>query len=119
MNDGLVAALGRDAHDIANAVTERFERERPDLFAKYPDTGRARCTEDNVHHVEHLAAALDIDDVGSFEDYREWADAVLEARGIPTDDLAADLRILSGVLAERYGPAAEPAVRFIAAAIER
>lgn len=113
MNDEIVRVLETDAHIIADAVTSRFERERPELFAKYPETGRARCTEDNVHHIENLAAALDIDDVDSFVGYREWVDGLLEARGVPSEDLATDLRILSDVLTERYGSSAEVAVRFI------
>lgn len=115
MTDTIVDALIRDRESLAIETTALMEKEHPDLFARYGPVGRIRCTEDTAFHVEHLAAALDIEDRQAFADYVRWLLGLLAARSVPADDVALNFRCLAAVVEARYGDAADPAIRLLSA----
>lgn len=104
---------------IAAEVTERMVDQYPDMF----DTFRARlrntaktpeqwCTEDTVHHLQHLAAALETEPA-EFERYREWLTDMLAARGVGSDDIDKNFTAIAWVLRKRYGDDAAAAVNML------
>jgi hypothetical protein len=105
--------LRRNAEVLAEAVVQSMQAAHPRLFSRYGDEGHRRCAEDTRFHLEHLAAALDIDDPGEFLAYRKWLSVVLGARGIPEADIDSNFATIASVLAERYGQAADVAVRLL------
>jgi hypothetical protein len=109
-----VAAVLRDHADVlAEAVVQEMQAAHPRLFSRYGAEGPRRCADDTRFHLEHLAAALDIDDPAEFGAYRRWLGVVLGARGIPETDIDANFAAIASVLAERYGEAADAAVRLL------
>lgn len=113
MTAALVEALERDATSIAADVVVLMEQRHPDLFKRYGETGRARCLEDTEYHVRHLAAAVDSNDEDEFRRYRDWLVDLLEPRGVPAEDIDANLATLGQVLEARYGEGAELARSFL------
>jgi hypothetical protein len=109
----LVEQIERDSGQSAAVVTEKMERRAPALFARFPDTGRARCLEDTRFHLEHLAAALDLDDPDLFADYRAWLVGLLAVRGIGTEDVELNFAIIGETLTARYGEGAAAAVSLL------
>ena len=116
--DPLAARLLADKALLATATTQRMKEADPDLFARYPADGETRCIEDTGFHVEHLAAAVDVQEPKVFSDYVDWLTGMLNARGIPTDDIVANFECLAALLQERYGSDAEPAVSLLDASCE-
>jgi hypothetical protein len=78
----LAAELLRERDAIAIAVTDVFLTRHPDWIARYGERARLRGEDDARHHVEFLAAAVDIGEPRSFADYALWCRGVLESRGI-------------------------------------
>jgi MerR family transcriptional regulator, light-induced transcriptional regulator len=111
-------AIAEDLRDnaglLAEAVVEAMRAARPDMFSRYGASGRRRCFEDTQFHLEHLAAALDVDDPGEFVAYRKWLSVVLGAHGVPEEDIDANFAAIASVLRERYGTSADIAVRLLA-----
>lgn len=114
MTDPLVAALECDAVAIAVEVVDLMEQRHPDLFTRYGETGRVRCVEDTEFHIRHLAAAVDSNDQDEFRRYRRWLTDLLEPRGVPAEDIDANLSTLGEVLGARYGRSAAKARSFLA-----
>ena len=81
--DEMAAEVRDNAGLLAEAVVEAMPAARPDMFSGYGAAGRRRCLEDTQFHLEHLAAALDVDDPGEFLAYRNWLSVVLGAHGVP------------------------------------
>jgi hypothetical protein len=109
VNPGLSEDLNDHADVIASLVTERMVQLRPDLFDAYRQnlrnpskTPEEWCTEDTVHHLEFLSAAL-MSSSEVFIEYREWLVRVLTARGIPKEDIDVNFSAIAMVLEERYG----------------
>src|SRR3954470_3968041 len=75
------------------AVAEQY-RVQPDLADRYGPAGRRCCVRDVAHHVQFLAASVELDDPGRFTAYAEWARGVLAAHGIPAADFLVSLRAL-------------------------
>jgi hypothetical protein len=101
--------LDQNAEVIAAEVTQRMVESRPDLFDAYrrrlrntTQTPEQRCTEDTVHHLRFLSAALTTGPE-EFTEYRKWLEGVLTARGIPLEDIQTNFSIIAVVLEERYG----------------
>jgi hypothetical protein len=109
----LAAALRDNADALAEAVVHNMQAVHPRMFLRYGAEGHRRCAEDTRFHLEHLAAALDIDDPGEFLAYRRWLGVVLGARGIPEADIDSNFATIASLLAERYGEAADVAVRLL------
>ena len=111
--EALAAELRDNAAMLAGAVVQNMQAAHPRLFARYGAEGQRRCAEDTRFHLEHLAAALDIDDPDEFLAYRRWLGVVLGARGIPETDIDSNFGSIASVLVERYGEAADIAVRLL------
>jgi hypothetical protein len=109
VSPGLSDDLNDHADVIASLVTERMVRLRPDVFDAYrrnlrnpSKTPEEWCTEDTVHHLGFLNAAL-TSSAEVFIEYRDWLVRVLTARGIPTEDIDLNFSAIAMVLEERYG----------------
>jgi hypothetical protein len=109
MSPWLVEDLDEHADVVASLVTKRMARLRPDLFDTYRQnlrnpskTPEEWCTEDTVHHLGFLSAAL-TSSAEVFIEYREWLVRVLTARGIPMEDIDVNFSAIAMVLEERYG----------------
>jgi hypothetical protein len=109
MSPGLAEDLADHADVIASLVTDRMVELRPDLFDAYrrnlrnpSKTPEEWCTEDTVHHLGFLSAAL-ASSAEVFVEYREWLVRVLTARGIPMEDIDMNFAVIAMVLEERYG----------------
>ncbi|MEA2587433.1 MAG: phycocyanin beta chain [Actinomycetota bacterium] len=98
--EAFAAELRGNAGMLAEAVVQSMQAAHPRMFSRYGAEGHRRCTEDTRFHLEHLAAALDIDDPGEFLAYRRWLSVVLGARGIPEADIDSNFAAIASVLAD-------------------
>ena len=113
------AALAAVRERLAEAVTERLYRERPDLLARYGDAGILKCRTDILYNVEYLAPAVELDNDRLFVNYVEWLLPMLAARNVPPDHVLRSLRIMEEVAHEVLEPDhAENVVRPIRAALD-
>ena len=120
MSSSLVEYLESNVEGLAAEITERMEREHPELFARYRARalGKGRdpaewCKEDTAFHLRHLAAALDSDDPQEFREYRSWLVRLLKPRGIPEKDIDANFCAMADALTSRLGDKAEPAISIL------
>ncbi len=84
--------------ELARTIVEHQYSAQPELVARYGDVGRAKCLEDTLHHLASIAAALSLATPGIFVDYVAWVKGVLEARNIPSRDLARNFVCIREVL---------------------
>jgi hypothetical protein len=66
------ARLLAEKEGLALAIADALYRERPELAAKYGETGRAKCVQDMRYNLEHLAPAVALDDPSMFAGYARW-----------------------------------------------
>ena len=104
---------------IAAEVTELMVQLHPEMFEAFrrklrnPEkTPEEWCTEDTVHHLRNLSAALDTAPE-EFLEYREWLTGMLDARGVPTEDVDRNFDAIASVLERRYGTGAREAVEIL------
>ena len=103
---------------LAEAAVADQYRAQPDLADRYGRDGRRYCVRDVAHHVQFLAASVELGDAGRFTDYVDWARGVLAAHNIPASDFLVSLQSLrSVVLTHLPPPAADAACRHIDAAL--
>jgi hypothetical protein len=115
----LARTLEEHAEPLAAAAVTAMEAGDPSLLVRYGAEGMRKCAEDTVFHIQHLAAALDVDDPGELHRYRQWLSTVLGTRGVPEADVDACFAALAAALTRRYGAAAAPAVRFLESCLPR
>jgi MerR family transcriptional regulator, light-induced transcriptional regulator len=117
------ARLVDEKEDLARAVTAALYLERPDLQAKYGNAGRDKCMQDMRYNLEHLAPAVALDEPSMFAGYARWLAGLLEARGIPADEVARSLALTRTVIDGRFPPdeaaAAVPALEAALAVLAR
>lgn len=113
MSEGIVAALEKDLHELAEAIVVRMERAKPNLYDRYGPQAKDRTAEDVKYHLQHLEAALDIEDPQAFVDYREWLERVLLPRGILMEDIELNWDAMIDELRSRYGEKADLAVEYL------
>ncbi|MDQ3798266.1 MAG: cobalamin-dependent protein [Acidobacteriota bacterium] len=94
------AAIDDNRSAIAEAVTDRHFKLKPELEARYGAAGRAKCLQDALFHLSYLSNALRVSRRLLFAYYVVWVRAMLAARGIPEKDLAEHLVVLRESLAE-------------------
>jgi methanogenic corrinoid protein MtbC1 len=119
LESGLAGSLPRPAHqpveDLPHLADQEYAavtraRQRlvrqtlaglADRFApmrEYTDTQRDRTAEDVAQVVDHLAAALYVDDDVLFSSFISWTADVLGARGVPAMSLDPTLDLLAATL---------------------
>jgi methanogenic corrinoid protein MtbC1 len=108
--DGSRASLARE-------LTERHFGRRPELEKRWGERGRAKCREDAEFHLRYLAQAVALGRPELFAEYLVWASAMLESRGIPAEDLRADMAELQQLLREQLPHAAAKVESVIGTAI--
>lgn len=86
--------------ELAEAIVERQYRVQPELAARYGETGRAKCLQDTNHHLSSISSAIALSTPGIFVEYVAWVRSLLEARNIPTEDIALNLICVRDVLRE-------------------
>jgi methanogenic corrinoid protein MtbC1 len=103
---------------LAREVTHRHFARRPELEKRYGAKGRVKCEDDAQFHIRYLAQAIALGVPELFSEYLAWCGVMLESRGVPADDLRADMRELQQLLSERVPQAAAKLEAIIGAAIE-
>ncbi|MBA3843681.1 MAG: cobalamin B12-binding domain-containing protein [Actinobacteria bacterium] len=89
---------------VATAVTDSFLEHHPSWIERYGDRARVRGEEDARHHIDFLAASLEIGNDESFADYTRWCRGVLESRGIAGSYLAENFETIGRELQTRISP---------------
>lgn len=88
---------GRSA-EIASLATKLFFDEYPELELKYGDSGRSRCTEDTLYHINYLIEAVSVQSKSLFCGYLEWAYLMLSSRNLPVDDLTKNIGCIKAAI---------------------
>jgi MerR family transcriptional regulator, light-induced transcriptional regulator len=83
---------------LAEAMTARQYELMPELAARYGEPGRARCLQDALYHLSYLSQSIAARRPALFADYVAWAKVMLAGRGIPPEDLAANLACMRAAL---------------------
>ena len=93
--------LGRSdelARETARLHLDRY----PQIAARFPGA-EARCAEDGVFHVQHLAAAVSMGRPELFDEYAAWTADLLAGFGIEGDERGRHLRTLAEVVRADLG----------------
>ncbi|WP_114752733.1 cobalamin B12-binding domain-containing protein [Pleomorphovibrio marinus] len=115
-----VQLLTEKTSELANHVTRsHFERD-PGLLKRYGESGKLRCYEDAIYHLNFLAEALTMDIPDMYASYILWAAAMLKSRNIPESDLHHNLDFVQQAIHEILGPEfSAVTMRYVAAAKEK
>jgi MerR family transcriptional regulator, light-induced transcriptional regulator len=82
---------------LAEAVTDEQFRNNPELERRYGAAGKTHCQADALYHLRFLAQAVRLGSPVLFIDYAGWAKIMLASRGVPANDLLANLEIIDAV----------------------
>ncbi len=83
---------------LANAITEEYYRQHPELNVRYNKDVRDNIFRDNQYHLAYLAEAIAADHPSFFASYIGWAKVLLNGMKIPSEELARNLNIVRTVL---------------------
>lgn len=113
-------AIDRERGTLAEKITARHYELQPELAARYGERGRAKCLQDAHYHLSYLSEAVAASLPSLFADYVAWAKVMLEARNVPSEDLARNLEVMRDTLREQM-PAEVSAVtdEYILSGVER
>ena len=96
-------ALARVGRELSQAVLDRMY-ENPFWMERYGARGRRFADEDSDHHVRYLDQALAAEDPAIFDKYARWLRTVLVSRGMCSEHLAENFRLLGQEIARRGLP---------------
>lgn len=68
------------AADTAKSIYKAY----PNLWERFGERGFSRTEEDNMHHLDHLETAFELQDQTVFIDYSKWLETVLTSRNVET-----------------------------------
>lgn len=89
-----------NADEIVDQVTEKIYRLEPALLERFGEQGKAKCREDNHHHLKHLQTAYELNETKVFTDYTVWLNGILTRHGMKTKHLINNFEITRSLLAE-------------------
>ncbi|MDM5206434.1 MULTISPECIES: hypothetical protein [Cytobacillus] len=72
---------------IAEEVTKRIFQEDPTLIERYGERGRNQTFIDNMHHLDYLKTAMELNTSKIFTDYALWLRGILIKHGMTTQTL--------------------------------
>ena len=90
---------------VADEVTRVFLEKHPEWLLKYGERARTFGIQDARFHIDFLRGAVEANSVQAFEDYCEWAAALLKARAIATHFLVENLAQIEAALHPHLLPA--------------
>jgi hypothetical protein len=99
--------LRRHGREAAAHCFRRCYETWPELDARYGEWGRQFVAEDAFWHLEHLDAAIEVEDPAVFADYADWVTGLLGARGIGPEQVAGAFGFLAEALEKVACPAAQ------------
>jgi hypothetical protein len=109
MSTPLREALRTEARTLTQRVLDRMY-ENPFWMERYGERGRRFADDDGLHHVRYLEQALASRDAAVFERYAQWLRSVLVSRGMCSEHLAANFRLLAEEIVTRQFPDAADGV---------
>ncbi|UOQ86436.1 hypothetical protein [Gracilibacillus salinarum] len=83
-----------DKRLIIEDAVEKIYQAYPNLIEQYGEAGVERCREDNMHHLEHLDTAFQLNNHMIFIDYTNWLKELLVARGMSTEHIEFNFEVL-------------------------
>ncbi|MEU6158972.1 cobalamin-dependent protein [Streptomyces sp. NPDC047130] len=107
------AVVSRARQELVRSALAGLEERFPPMRT-YSDVQRDRTAEDVAQIVDHLAAAVYVDDDALFTEFLTWTAEVLAARGVPAAGLIPTLDLLAAAL-----PPGTPRARRVLAAGDR
>ncbi|EMR05580.1 hypothetical protein C772_02400 [Bhargavaea cecembensis DSE10] len=102
---------------IVNQVTEKIYEIEPALLERFGEQGKAKCREDNHHHMRHLHTAYELNETNVFTDYAVWLNGILTRHGMKTKHLIDNFEIIRSLLEQETGEQAESYRRYLTKAI--
>lgn len=115
MHDALRATLKSQAGVLSKDVLDRMY-DNPFWMERYGQRGRQHADQDSLYHLQYLDAALAADDPHVFERYAQWLRSVLVSRGMCSEHLAENFRLVADGIAGTTSAAA-PALAILARGI--
>lgn len=93
--------MNRDVKkQIASNTAKSIYEAYPNLWERFGERGFLRTEEDNMHHLDHLETAFDLQDQQVFIDYSKWLETVLTSRNVETalivDNFERLIKVLPG-----------------------
>lgn len=86
---------------ITDAVIANDYHRRPELLARYGESGRLLYKRDNDYHLSFLVEAMANEDPGLFVDYVVWARSMLITHGVLLEDLVNNLNRLKEAIEDQ------------------
>ncbi|ALC91243.1 hypothetical protein AM500_16660 [Bacillus sp. FJAT-18017] len=86
------------AEELATKVTAIIYEREPGLLERFGEKGKTKCYEDNLHHLNHLKTAFDLQDIAVFTDYTKWLNGILIKHGMESKHLIDNFAIIRDVL---------------------
>lgn len=106
MNTELAREITHVRGQVAKAVTDTFLARHPDWIERYGERARAFGEEDAGHHLDFVAASVELGSPQSFVDYSIWCRGVLDSRGIDVAFLLENLHAIEDELRSSLSAAA-------------
>jgi hypothetical protein len=100
MSTPLRQALNAEASALTQRVLDRMY-ENPWWMERYGERGRRFANEDSLHHVQYLDQALASGEGNVFVRYAFWLRSVLVSRGMCSEHLAENFRLMAEELTAR------------------
>lgn len=104
--------------EIVNQVTDRIYELEPALLERFGEQGKAKCREDNHHHMKHLQTAYELNETKVFTDYAVWLNGILTRHGMNAQHLIDNFDIIRSLLAEDQSEQAASYRQALSKAIE-
>jgi hypothetical protein len=108
MSSALRQELASRAVILSQRVLDHMY-ENPFWMERYGERGRRFANEDSLHHINYLDQALAAGDAAVFTRYAQWLRTVLVSRGMCSEHLAENFRLLAEAIAADSLPDAERA----------
>src|SRR5690606_6112723 len=67
---------------------------------RFGEQGKAKCREDNHHHMKHLQTAYELNETKIFTDYAVWLNGILTRHGMKTKHITDNFEIIRSLLTE-------------------
>jgi len=93
MTDALRVALKARASELSQRVLDRLYG-NPFWMERYGERGRRFADEDSLYHIQYLDQALAAGEARVFERYAAWLRSILVSRGMCSEHLAENFRLL-------------------------